>query len=64
MLFGRSDTGAERLLLRGSKRDVEGRLLPGGDYDPGPLKVPAKNPSHHQRLRVRLHEDAGRNLLQ
>ena len=64
MLFGRPDTGAQRRVLRGGKRDVEGRLLPGGDYDAGPLELPGANSSHYQKLRVRLHEDAGRELLQ
>jgi hypothetical protein len=64
MLFGGPDTGAKRRVLPGRKRNVEGRLLPGGDHDAGPLELPGANSSHHQTLRVRLHEDAGRELLQ
>jgi hypothetical protein len=47
MLFGRSDTGAERVVLRSSQRDVDRHLLPGGDHDLGPLEVPPKDSSHH-----------------
>jgi hypothetical protein len=64
MLLGRPDTGAQRLVLSGGEHHLDRRLLFGCDHDARPQQLPGSDSSHHQGLRVRLHQNAGRELLQ